>query len=135
MRKSGNMSDSLSIRCIFGIDSSLKNSVVYIDEHCYLYASSRHLIFYDTDYKTQQIINYGYEFDRLQCLSLSPNRECLILGVKSAEKCRLIFYELSHLNRIDIRRRKVLPMIHSMRSNQILSLIFSFDSKYVLSLQ
>lgn len=128
------MSD-LTVKHIFGIDSSLKHSVIYVDEHCYLYPSSRHLIFYDTDYRYQYVINYGSESDHLQCLSLSPNKEYLLVGLKNIDKCRLILYELSHLNHIDVRRRKILPLIHSIRSNQILSLVFSSDSKYVLSLQ
>lgn len=126
---------SVSIKYIFGVDSSLKNSVAYVDEHCYLYPSSRHLIFYDTDYKNQYIIHYGNESDHLQCLSLSPNKEYLIVGLRNLEKCRLMLYELSHSNRIDVRRRKTFPTINSLRSNQILSLVFSFDSKSVLSLQ
>lgn len=124
----------LVIKHIFGIHSSLNNSLGYLDEHCYFYPSSRHLIFYDSDYKSQRFVPYGNESEQLECLSVSPNKQYLAIGLKTPERCRLILYELSTENHRDIRRRKVLPMPGSIRSNHVVSVVFSSNSKYLLAL-
>ena len=125
---------SLVIKHIFGIRSSLKNSLGYLDEHCYFYPSTRHLIVYDSDYKSQRFIAYGIESEQLECLSVSPNKQYLAMGLKTLERGRLIVYELSTENHRDIRRRKILPMSNSIRSNHFLAIVFSSNSKYLLAL-
>src|SRR5215475_3914633 len=85
----------LSIKHVFGIESSLPNCIYYLDEHCYLYPSSRHIILYNIDYKSQRLIPYGNEFDKLELLSVSPNKQYLGIALNTLDKCRIIIYDIN----------------------------------------
>jgi len=117
----------LSLKHIFGIDCSLNNSIFYLNEHCYLYQSSRYIILYNIDYKSQRFIDYGNQFDKLELLSVSPNKEYLAIVLN---KCRIIIY---HINQI-IKRKKILLLKQRINSNHILSISFSNNSKFLLTL-
>jgi hypothetical protein len=76
----------IRLKHIFGIETSLDNSIFYLDSHSYLYPSSRYIILYNIDYKNQRLINYENEFDKLECLSVSPNKEYLSIGLNTLDK-------------------------------------------------
>ncbi|CAF3386163.1 unnamed protein product [Rotaria sp. Silwood2] len=124
----------LSIKHIFGIRTSLCDCIAYLNEHCYLYPSSRHIILYDIDYKCQRLINYGNEYDILECLCLTPNKQYLAIALNTLDKCRIIIYDISQTIKSPIRRRKILHLKQTIRSNHILSVIFSNNSKLLLAL-
>jgi hypothetical protein len=81
----------MRIKHIFGIETSLSNSIFYLNNHAYLYPSSRHIILYNIDYKNQSLINYRTE---LECLTVSPNKEYLAIGLNTLEKGRIIIYRI-----------------------------------------
>jgi hypothetical protein len=120
----------LSINHVFGIESCLGNSIYYLDEHCYLYRSIRHIILYNIDYKSQRLISYGNEYDKLELLSVSPNKEYLGIVLNTLDKCRIIIYDISGT----IQRKKILSLKQTLRSNYVLSIIFSNNSKFLLAL-
>jgi WD40 repeat protein len=124
----------LSIKHEFGLVTSLSNCIYYFDEYCYLYPSNRHIILYNNDYKVQRLINYGNEFDTLKLLSLSPNKQLLSIVLNTIEKCRILIYDINGGVREAARKRKVLSLGHKIRSIDVLSVVFSPNSKYVVAL-
>ena len=124
----------ISIKHVFGIRTSLTDSIAYLDEHCYLYPSSRHIIFYNIDYKSQRLIHYGNEYERLESLTISPNKQYLAIALTGFDKCRIIIYNLSGNSTVPIRRQKILSLKETIVSHHIRSLIFSMDSKLLLTL-
>ena len=124
----------LSIKHIFGISSSLSNSVYYLNEHCYIYPSSRHLILYNIDYQNEDLIPYGNEFDKLEFFSLSRNKEYLGIVLNNLDKCRLVIYDLNETINLAIERKKTIPFKETIRSNHLLSMTFSNNCKYLLGL-
>ena len=126
----------LSVKHLFGIDCSKRFSIESIDENCYVYLTSRHLIFNQIDYQDQRIIPFGYESEVFQALAISPNRKYFIVGVKTAKKSRIVFFELNQLISNDpIERKRNLLLKENLRSNEILSFTFSNNSKFLLILQ
>lgn len=121
----------LSIKHIFGIRTSLLNGVAYLDEHCYIYASSRHIIFYNIDYKNQTLINYGNEHDILELLAISPDKQYLAIAVNTSDKCRIIIYDI---NKSLIKKRKILSPKQTIHSAHVLAIVFSNNSKVLLTL-
>ncbi|CAF1441079.1 unnamed protein product, partial [Adineta steineri] len=124
---------SFSIKHLFGIKTSLSNSLIYLNEYCYIYPSYRHVILYNIDYKCQYLINYENEFDKLECLSLSLNKEYLAIGLNQLNKCRIILYNLKDNLKNPIKE-KILLLKQSINCNHIISIIFSNNSKYLLAL-
>jgi hypothetical protein len=116
----------LSIKHVFGIECSLDNSIFYLNEHCYLYRSSRYIILYNIDSKSQHLIDYGNQFDKIELLSVSPNKEYLGIVLNTLNKSRIIIY--------DIKRKKILLLKQTIRSIDILSMNFSINSKFLLTL-
>lgn len=125
---------NISIKHVFGIENSLCNVIYYLDEHCYLYVSSRHIIFYNIDYKCQRLIPYGNQFDKLKFLSVSRNKEYLGIVLNTFDKCRIIIYDISSIITTPIRRRTIVSLKKSIDSIDILSIVFSNNSKYLLVL-
>jgi hypothetical protein len=125
---------ALSIKHVFGIETSIANCIFYLDEHCYLYPSTRHVIIYNIDYKSQCLIPFGNEFDKFELLSVSPNKQHLGIVLNTVDKCRLILYDINGRITIPIRRRKILSLKQTIRSIHVLSLIFSSNSKFLLAL-
>ncbi|CAF4068516.1 unnamed protein product, partial [Rotaria sordida] len=122
----------LSIKHIFGIRTSLSDCIAYLDEDCYLYPSSRHIILYNTDYKSQRLINYGNEDDILECLTLTPNKQYLAIALNTFNKSRIIIYDITGTIKTTIKRRKILSLKEPIGSNNVLSIVFSSNSKYLL---
>ncbi|CAF1143866.1 unnamed protein product [Rotaria sordida] len=122
----------LSIKHIFGIRTSLSDCIAYLDEDCYLYPSSRHIILYNTDYKSQRLINYGNEDDILECLTLTPNKQYLAIALNTFNKSRIIIYDITGTIKTPIKRRKILSLKEPIGSNNVLSIVFSSNSKYLL---
>jgi uncharacterized protein YjiK len=120
----------LSIKHIFGIES---NSIYYLNEHCFIYSSIRHIIIYDIDYQCQYIISYENENDKLELLTLSSNKEYLVIVLN---RNRIILYEInSIIRKSKEKQKKTFLLKEKIRSNDILSLNFSNNSKYLLVLQ
>jgi hypothetical protein len=117
----------IRLKHIFGIRTCLHNSIFYLNNHSYLYPSTRHIILYNIDYKTQRLINYPNEFDILESLCVSPNKQYLAIGLNTLDKSRIIIYQINEF----IKRRKI---ILSKYSKHILSIVFSSNSKYLLGL-
>jgi hypothetical protein len=124
----------LSIKHVFGVESSLPNCIFYLDEHCYLYPSSRHIILYNIDYKSQRLISYENQFNKLEFLSVSPNKQYLGIALNRLDKCDIIIYDISGTITTPIRQRKILSLKQKIHSIHVLSLVFSNNSKFLLAL-
>jgi hypothetical protein len=123
----------LSIKHIFGIETSLPNSVIYLNENSYLYPSNRHIILNNIEFKCQYLIKYENEFDILECLSVSPNKEYLSIGLKTFDKIRIIIYNINQIRQTP-EKCQSLSLKQTIRSNDLISLIFSSNSKYLVAL-
>jgi len=120
----------LSLKHVFGIECSLDNSIFYLNEHCYLYRSSRYIILYNIDSKYQHLIDYGNEFNKFELLSVSPNKEYLGIVLNTLNKSRIIIYNINQI----IKRIKIFSLKQTIRSIHILSMNFSINSKFLLTL-
>ena len=124
-----------NVRHIFGIDCSKRYSIEYLNDHCYLYVTSRHLIFNNIDYHEQKLVPLTSENDRFQCLAISPNKKFLIVGLKSLKKSKIIVFDLNPLlSNNPIERKRILSLKENLLSNEILSFTFSNNSKSLLIL-
>lgn len=116
----------LSIKHVFGIETKLLNCIFYLNEHCYIYPSIRHIILYDVDYKSQILIPYENEYDKLESLIISPNKQYLAIGLNILDKNRILIYEI---NQTTIKQRKILCLKQKISCKHILSMSFSSNSK------
>ncbi len=115
----------LSIKHIFGVES---NCIYYLNEYCYVYPSNRHIIIYNIDSKCQYLIPYENSFDKFKLLTVSPNKEYLGIVLNPYG---IILYDIKKLKQ---REKKILLLKQKINSNDIFSLIFSNNSKYLLAL-
>lgn len=122
----------MKLEHIFGIDCSKKDLIGYVNDHCYVYVTSRYVIFHDSQSNEQRRILFGNEFDRLVFISISPSRKCLLYGLNSFDEIHLIFIELN-LN-LSIERKRFIHLKENISSNEIRSFQFSNNSKYFLIL-
>ncbi|CAF3386343.1 unnamed protein product [Rotaria socialis] len=124
----------LSIKHIFGIRTCLTDCIVYLNDHSYLYPSSRNIILYNIDHKCQRFISFEHEYDTLESLGVSSNKQYLAIALNKLDKTRIIIYDINEpLNR-EIQKQKILKLSQRIRSNHVLSIIFSANSKLILAL-
>ncbi|CAM4742456.1 unnamed protein product [Rotaria magnacalcarata] len=122
----------LSIKHIFGIRTCLTDCLVHLNEHSYLYPSSRHIILHNIDHKCQGLISF--EHDTLESLGVSSNKQYLAIALNKLDKTRIIIYDINEpLNR-EIQKQKILKLSQRIRSSHVLSIIFSTNSKLILVL-
>ena len=122
----------MKLKHIFGIDCSRKDLIDYLNDHCYVYVTSRLIIFNEIPSKEQKRILFGNEFDRLLFISFSPNKKYLFFGLNSSNEIQLILLELN--GNLSIERKRLIHLKESFSSNEILSFQFSNNSKYLLIL-
>ncbi|CAF1929613.1 unnamed protein product [Rotaria magnacalcarata] len=124
----------LSIKHIFGIRTCLTDCIVHLNEHSYLYPSSRHIILYNIDHKCQRLISFEHEHDTLESLGVSSNKQYLAIALNKLDRTRIIIYDINEpLNRA-IQKQKTLKLSQRIRSSHVLSIIFSTNSKLILAL-
>ncbi|CAF1654987.1 unnamed protein product [Adineta ricciae] len=121
----------LTLKHIFGVKTSHRNSIEYLNEYCYVYPSNRHIIFYNKEYKNEYFIDFENENDQFECLLISPNKEYLSIGFSNLNKSRIILYKINQIIKSPPIKLKTFSL---KNSHQINSVCFSSNSKYLLVL-
>lgn len=119
----------MKLKHVFGIDCSRKDLIDYFNDHCYVYVTSRWIIFNEIHSKEQQRISFGNQSDRLLFISFSPNKKYFIFGFNQIQ---LILLEFN--GNISIERKRFIHFKENISANEIRSFQFSNNSKYLLIL-
>lgn len=121
----------IKVNHVFGEIGSLKNSLNYLNEHSYIYASSRHLICFNIDYEFQKHISY---VNAIEYLIMSPNKDYLSIVYQNEKKSRIVIFDLNYFKNISNEKKRFFALKQSNSSNHILSICFSTNSKYLIAL-
>lgn len=60
---------------VFGIKSSIKNSLFFIDETTIIYPGGHNLVFWSLDQKNQRILSGTPNTDGISAIALTPNKK------------------------------------------------------------
>lgn len=111
----------------FGLKGDVASNVWYLDEQSIIYPSGANLIIFNVDQKVQKFISGSPGSEGMTALAVSPNKRYAAVAEKKPEKPTITIYDLTTL-----RKRKVLT-VPETASQEIISMAFSPDSKYLIS--
>lgn len=133
----------LSIKQIIGVRSSVTNGLAFQDEQTVVYIAGGNIVLYGIDQKAQKVIpcsiNAQGKFQSsfrsfstfiilaLTTMTVSPNRRVIAIAERINDRPYVTIYDLQ-----SGKRRKTLQS-ELIKSNEIVSLLFSSDSKYLLT--
>ncbi|XP_022105499.1 cilia- and flagella-associated protein 57-like [Acanthaster planci] len=115
------------LKHVFGLKGEITGNINYVDEQTIVYPSGANTILYNIDQKSQKFIPGSDKTLGTTSMCVSPNRRYVAVAEKGAEKATVTIYDLHSL-----RRRKVLSSA-DIQSNEIVSMAFSPDSKYLIA--
>lgn len=111
----------------FGLKADVTNNICYLDEQTIIYPSGSNCVLFNIDQKTQRFIPGTDKCSGMTAMAVSPNRRYVAIAEKG-EKATITIYDLHTL-----RKKKVLSF-GELQSTEFVSLAFSPDSKYLVSL-
>ena len=115
------------VKHVFGLKGEITGNINYVDEQTIVYPSGANTILYNIDQKSQKFIPGSDKTLGTTSMCVSPNRRYVAVAEKGAEKATVTIYDLHSL-----RRRKILSSA-DIQSNEIVSMAFSPDSKYLIA--
>jgi len=86
---------SLIPHYIFGVKSSIKNSLFFIDETTVIYPAGHNLVFWSLDQKTQRIISGTPDSDGISAIALTPNKRQVAIAERLVPMAERIFRGVS----------------------------------------
>jgi cilia- and flagella-associated protein 57 len=108
---------------IFGLKPAI--GIHFLDDQTVIYPAGSNLVFYSHETKSQRFIHLSEHCDKITSVALSTNRRWLAIA-ETGKKPQIVIYELT-----TFRKRKVLQL---PENSEYISLCFSSDAKYLLSL-
>ena len=138
----------LSIKQVIGVRSSVTNGLAFQDEQTVVYVAGGNIILYGMDQKAQRVIPcsinaqgrfkesispfkfllFSFFFlSALTTVAVSPNRRVIAVAERINDRPHVIIYDLQ-----SGKRRRTLQS-ELIKSNEIVSLMFSSDMKYLLT--
>ncbi|CAF3796054.1 unnamed protein product, partial [Rotaria magnacalcarata] len=117
----------LSIKQIIGVRSSVTNGLAFQDEQTVVYIAGGNIVLYGIDQKAQRVIPCSMSAQALTTMTVSPNRRVIAVAERINDRPQVTIYDLQ-----SGKRRKTLQS-ELIKSNEIVSLLFSSDSKYLLT--
>ncbi|XP_071508423.1 cilia- and flagella-associated protein 57-like [Diadema antillarum] len=114
-------------RHVFGLKGDVSGNISYVDEQTVVYPCGSNIILYNIDQKTQRFIPGSDKSSGFTATCVSPNRRYIAVAEKGAEKAMITIYDLHSL-----RKRKALSST-DIQSNEVVSMAFSPDSKYLIA--
>ena len=114
-------------RHAFGLKGEVCGNISYVDEQTIVYPCGANTVLYNIDQKSQKFIPGSDRSHGMTSMCVSPNRRYIALAEKLTEKATITIYDLHSL-----RKRKVLSST-DIQSNEIVSMAFSPDSKYLIA--
>ncbi|CAF3187836.1 unnamed protein product, partial [Rotaria sp. Silwood2] len=117
----------LSIKQVIGVRSSVTNGLAFQDEQTVAYIAGGNIVLYGIDQKAQRVIPCSMNSQALTTMTVSPNRRVIAIAERINDRPQVTIYDLQ-----SGKRRKTLQS-ELIKSNEIVSLLFSSDSKYLLT--
>ncbi|CAF4141329.1 unnamed protein product, partial [Adineta steineri] len=117
----------LSVKQIIGVRSSVTNGLAFQDEQTVVYIAGGNIVLYGIDQKAQKVIPCSINAQALTTMTVSPNRRVIAVAERINDHPSVTIYDLQ-----TGKRRKTLQP-ETMKSTDIVSLLFSSDSKYLLT--
>ncbi|CAF1015427.1 unnamed protein product, partial [Adineta ricciae] len=117
----------LSVKQVIGVRSSVTNGLAFQDEQTVVYIAGGNIVLYGIDQKSQRVIPCSINAQALTTMTVSPNRRVIAIAEKINDHPSVTIYDLQ-----TGKRRKTLQP-ETMKSSDIVSLLFSSDSKYLLT--
>lgn len=111
----------------FGVKGDVASNVWYLDEQSIIYPSGANLVIFNVDQKVQKFVSGSSGSEGMTALAVSPNKRYAAVAERKSEKPTITVVDLTTL-----KRRKVLTP-QECNSQEIVSLAFSPDSKYLVS--
>lgn len=118
---------SVQPKYCFGLKGDVASNVWYLDEQNIAYPSGSNLVIFNVDQKFQKFIPCSLGSSGITALAISPNKRYAALAEKKPERPTITIYDLTTL-----RRRKVLT-VQEGTAEEVISIAFSPDSKYLVS--
>lgn len=75
---------------VFGVRSTLKNSLFFVDETTVAYPAGHNLVFWNLDTRTQKIISGSPEMEGISAIALSPNKKQIAIAERVYASERMI---------------------------------------------
>jgi len=88
---------SLIPHYVYGVKSSIKNSLFFIDETTVIYPAGHNVVFWSLDQKTQRIISGTPDFDGISAIALTPNKRQVAIAERLVPMSERIFHGISLL--------------------------------------
>ncbi|CAF3835653.1 unnamed protein product [Rotaria sordida] len=117
----------LSVKQVIGVRSSVTNGLAFQDEQTVVYIAGGNIVLYGIDQKAQRVIPCSINAQALTTMTVSPNRRVIAIAERINDRPQVTIYDLQ-----SGKRRKTLQS-ELIKSNEIVSLLFSSDSKYLLT--
>ena len=89
---------SLIPHYVFGVKSSIKNSLYFIDETIVIYPAGHNLIFWNLVDKTQKIISGTPDTDGITAIALAPNKRQVAIAERLVPLTERVFRGVSPLD-------------------------------------
>jgi hypothetical protein len=83
---------------VFGLKSSLRNSLAYLEDGSYVYPAGATVVITSSDGKSQRFVPGSIECEGISALCLSPNKRLLAVAER-ADKAVICVYDLQTLKR------------------------------------
>lgn len=114
-------------RHVFGMKGDVSGNISYVDEQTVVYPCGSNIILYNIDQKTQRFIPGSDKSSGFSATCVSPNRRYIAVAERGSDKALITIYDLHSL-----RKRKALSST-DIQSNEVVSMAFSPDSKYLIA--
>ncbi|OUM68235.1 hypothetical protein PIROE2DRAFT_4113, partial [Piromyces sp. E2] len=111
----------------FGLKSSTKNCLLFIDDSNLIYPVGSNTILYNIETKLQKFISSSSKSEEITCYTMSNNHKYFAIAERSEKPMATIFDMFS------FRRKKVITLSDT-ESKEFLSMGFSFDAKMIATL-
>lgn len=114
---------------VFGAQSDAKDSVIALDESTVCWSGGRFVVFFNTQYATQDFIPCSDNCDHITAMAITNNRRSLAVA-ESGEVPAIAIYEPQTKKR---KRLLTLPAGTELGSREYVALGFSADGRYLIA--
>ncbi|ORX57709.1 WD repeat-containing protein 65 [Piromyces finnis] len=111
----------------FGLKSSTKNCLIFVDDSNLIYPVGSNTILYNIETKIQKFISSSSKSEEIICYAISNNHKYFAISERSEKPVATIFDMFS------LRRKKVITLPDT-ESKEFISMGFSYDAKMIATL-
>ncbi|RNF03776.1 WDdomain 65 [Trypanosoma rangeli] len=119
-------------RHVFGVCEKVKDGFQYLDDTNVVWVAGKSLVVLDTQLGTQQLIPCTPSCNFVTALAISYNRRLLAVAESSKFPC-IVIYVCDMSGTPKLKRKKLLQVL-DLGSTEYVSLGFSLDGRYLISL-